>query len=73
MTTASRSLATALPKGALRERLATASYTTNWDMNKRVRLSAEKCVNQNKSIGNRRQSSENTRNLKTRFAAIQKT
>jgi hypothetical protein len=31
MTTASRSLATALPMGALRERLATPSYTTKWD------------------------------------------
>jgi len=31
MTAASRSLATALPKGALRERLAPPSYTTNRD------------------------------------------
>ncbi len=32
MTTASRSLATALPMGALRERLAPPSYTTNRDV-----------------------------------------
>src|SRR6266699_5873402 len=31
MTTASRSLATALRMGALRERLAPPSYTTSWD------------------------------------------
>jgi len=31
MTTASRSLAIALPQGALRERLALPSYTTNGD------------------------------------------
>jgi hypothetical protein len=31
MTTASRSLATALLRGALRERLALPSYTTTWD------------------------------------------
>ena len=38
MTTASRSLATALPMGALRERLALPSYTTSGDTTKELGL-----------------------------------